>query len=81
MFAVSGIGAFLLRFDLSVPTRETAHLAYALAVWIVVKSIAFRMARLDRGGWGFVSGASLRPVGKHSKWCRSQTISHELTIG
>ena len=55
IFAVSGIGAFLLRFDLSIPAKETAHLAYALAVWIVVKSIAFRLARLDRGWWRFVS--------------------------
>jgi FlaA1/EpsC-like NDP-sugar epimerase len=59
IFAVSGIGAFLLRFDLSIPAKETAHLAYALAIWIVVKSIAFRIARLDRGWWRFMSLSDL----------------------
>ena len=55
IFAVSGITAFLLRFDLSFPPREMAHLVYALPVWIVVKIIVFRIARLDRGWWRFVS--------------------------
>lgn len=55
IFAVSGIIAFLLRFDLSFPQREVAHLVYALPVWIAVKIIAFRIARLDRGWWRFVS--------------------------
>jgi len=55
IFAVSGITAFLLRFDLSFPPKEVAHLVYALPVWIVVKIIVFRIARLDRGWWRFVS--------------------------
>ena len=55
IFAVSGIAAFLLRFDLTLPPKEMAHLVYALQIWIVVKSIVFRMARLDRGWWRFVS--------------------------
>ena len=52
---VSGIFAFLLRFDLSLPPKEAAHLVYALSVWIMVKIIVFRIARLDRGWWRFVS--------------------------
>jgi FlaA1/EpsC-like NDP-sugar epimerase len=55
IFAVSGISAFLLRFDLTLPPKQVAHLAYALTVWIVVKIIVFRIARLDRGWWRFVS--------------------------
>jgi FlaA1/EpsC-like NDP-sugar epimerase len=55
IFAVSGITAFLLRFDLSFPRKEVAHLVYALPVWIVVKIIVFRIARLDHGWWRFVS--------------------------
>ncbi len=55
IFAVSGIGAFLLRFDLTLPPGETAHLGYALPVWILVKSIVFRIARLDSGWWRFAS--------------------------
>ncbi len=59
MFAVSVITAFLLRFDLSLPPRETAHLIYALSVWVVVKIIVFRIAGLDRGWWRFVSLSDL----------------------
>lgn len=55
IFAVSGITAFLLRFDLSFPPKEVAHLVYALPVWIVVKIIVFRIARMDRGWWRFVT--------------------------
>jgi len=55
IFAISGITAFLLRFDLNLPPGEKAHLVYALSVWIVVKIIVFRIARLDRGWWRFVS--------------------------
>ena len=55
IFVVSGITAFLLRFDLSFPPKEVAHLVYALPVWIVVKIIVFRIARLDHGWWRFVS--------------------------
>jgi FlaA1/EpsC-like NDP-sugar epimerase len=55
IFAVSAISAFLLRFDLSLPPKEAAHLVYALSIWIVVKIIVFRIAHLDRGWWRFVS--------------------------
>jgi FlaA1/EpsC-like NDP-sugar epimerase len=55
IFAVSVITAFLLRFDLSVPPKETVHLVYALVVWVAVKIIVFRITRLDRGWWRFVS--------------------------
>src|SRR5579862_8329055 len=55
IFAFSVITAFLLRFDLSLPPRETAHLVYGLCIWIVAKIIVFRIARLDRGWWRFVS--------------------------
>jgi FlaA1/EpsC-like NDP-sugar epimerase len=55
IFAVSGIIAFFLRFDLSLPPGELTHLVYALLVWSIVKNAAFWMTRLDRGGWRFVS--------------------------
>lgn len=55
VFAVSVITAFLLRFDLSLPPREMAQLVYALCVWVVVKILVFWIARLDRGGWRFLS--------------------------
>jgi FlaA1/EpsC-like NDP-sugar epimerase len=55
IFAISVAIAFLLRFDLSFPLEETAHLISALLVYIVVKNIVFHMANLDRGWWGLVS--------------------------
>ena len=45
IFALSGIGAFLLRFDLTLPSDEMAHLAYALPVWILVKSVFREMPK------------------------------------
>ena len=59
IFAFSGVAAFLLRFDLGLPHAYLRHLAYALPIWIVAKSIVFRVANLDRGWWQYVSVADL----------------------
>ena len=59
IFALSGVLAFLLRFDFRLPTPYLGHLAYALPIWIVVKSVVFRVANLDRGWWRYVSVADL----------------------
>jgi FlaA1/EpsC-like NDP-sugar epimerase len=58
-FALSGVAAFLLRFDFSLPTAYLRHLAYALAVWIVVKIAVFRAAKLDRGLWRYLTVTDL----------------------
>jgi len=55
IFAISVASAFLLRFDLSFPATETAHLLYALGICILVKTLIFHVVKLDRGWWGFVS--------------------------
>jgi FlaA1/EpsC-like NDP-sugar epimerase len=55
IFAGAGIAAFLLRFDFVIPRNELAHLAFALPVWVIVKTIVFRGAGLDRGWWRYVS--------------------------
>jgi FlaA1/EpsC-like NDP-sugar epimerase len=55
VFAISVVIAFLLRFDLSLPSKETSHLLYGLSIWVVTKTIVFRLARLDRGWWRFTS--------------------------
>jgi FlaA1/EpsC-like NDP-sugar epimerase len=55
IFALAGVCAFFLRFDLRLPHDETAHLLWAVPIWIAVKSVVFRVARLDRGWWRFVS--------------------------
>jgi FlaA1/EpsC-like NDP-sugar epimerase len=63
MFALSGLAAFLLRFDFSIPQAYLHQLAEALAIWIGVKTIVFRIAKLDRGLWHFVSLPDIVRVG------------------
>jgi len=55
LFAASGIAAFALRFDLSIPHSEIQHLWFAVMVWLIIKSVVFRWLQLDRGWWQFVS--------------------------
>ena len=55
VFAMSGVAAFLLRFDLIVPPTYLHYLIFALPIWIVVKIIVFHVAKLDRGLWRYVS--------------------------
>jgi FlaA1/EpsC-like NDP-sugar epimerase len=58
-FALSGVAAFLLRFDFRLPHEYLRHLAYALPIWVVVKIAVFSIAKLDRGWWRYVSIADL----------------------
>lgn len=55
LFAVSGLVAFLLRFEFSVPVRDVMYLTVAVPVWVVVKGVMFHGLVLDRGGWRYVS--------------------------
>lgn len=59
IFAVSVVTAFALRFDLNLPAEERAHLALALLIWVVAKTVVFHVAELDRGWWRFVSSGDL----------------------
>ena len=59
MFALSGVGAFLLRFDLSLPSEYLKYLVYALPIWILVKITVFHEAKLDRGLWRYLSVVDL----------------------
>ncbi len=54
-FAVSGFLAFLLRFDLSIPRFYFKHMWLSILIWVLVKSLAFRLHGLDRGWWRYVS--------------------------
>ncbi len=62
MFALAAVAAFLLRFDLGLPAAYLRHLAYALPIWILVKIAVFRVAKLDRGWWRYVSVVDLLRV-------------------
>jgi len=55
IFIVSGLAAFLIRFDFIIPGVHVRHLVWALPIWLVVKAVVFRLCGLDRGWWRFVS--------------------------
>ncbi|MFZ0594503.1 MAG: nucleoside-diphosphate sugar epimerase/dehydratase [Bryobacteraceae bacterium] len=59
IFVSSGLGAFLLRFDFNVPADEWVHVAYAVPIWVVVKTVAFHMFRLDNRSWRYISAPEL----------------------
>lgn len=59
LFAISGVAAFLLRFDYRLPPAYLRHLEYALVIWIIVKLTVFHMAKLDRGLWRYVTESDL----------------------
>ena len=62
VFALSGVVAFLLRFDLSLPSAYRIYLAYALPIWILVKIAVFHVAKLDRGLWRYLSVGDLSRI-------------------
>lgn len=55
IFGISGLAAFLLRFDFSVPPSRLVQLAYALPIWILCKTFAFQIASLNRRGLRYVT--------------------------
>ena len=62
IFALSGVTAFLLRFDLSLPPAFRHYLVYALPIWILVKIVVFHAAKLDRGLWRYLSVGDLSRI-------------------
>jgi len=54
-FLLSGILAFAFRFDLRLPPDFGTYALYCLPIWVIVKTIVFRLQQLDRGWWRFVS--------------------------
>jgi FlaA1/EpsC-like NDP-sugar epimerase len=59
IFALSGLTAFLLRFDLAPPQTCLRYFVYALPVWIVVKSVIFQASNLNRWGLRYVAIADV----------------------
>jgi FlaA1/EpsC-like NDP-sugar epimerase len=59
MFTLAGLAAFLLRFDFRLAPIDIHHLASALLVWILVKSVVFQFANLNRRGLRYVSIADV----------------------
>jgi len=63
IFALSGLAAFLLRFDGAIPAAHLRHLAWGLPAWIATKAVVFRLCGLDRGWWRFVSIDDVMRIG------------------
>ena len=59
IFAVSGVLAFILRFDFTVPAQFRPHLLAGFCIFVPAKILAFTFFRLDRGWWRY---ASIRDV-------------------
>ena len=59
MFAFAGISAFLLRFDFSIPSNYLRDFAWAVPIWVAVKTLTFQLAKLNRRGWRYVSFVDL----------------------
>jgi len=63
IFALSGLFAFLIRFEFAVKSPFLVYMAWAIPVWVVVKTVVFRLLKLDRGWWRYVSMPDLLRVG------------------
>ena len=48
LFVISGVAAFLLRFDFHIEPPYTRHLLWAICIWVTVKSVIFQWARLNQ---------------------------------
>jgi FlaA1/EpsC-like NDP-sugar epimerase len=59
MFAFAGTTAFLLRFDFSIPSNYLRDFVWAVPIWVIVKTLTFQLAKLNRRGWRYVSFVDL----------------------
>ena len=59
VFAASGVVAFELRFDFRLPADCARYLLFATSIWIVVRTVVFRVAKLDRGLWQYFAVGDL----------------------
>src|SRR3954469_25945040 len=60
--AASVTGAFLLRFEYSIPAEESTHLWKGICVAIAVRVLVFRIAGCDRGGWRYAGLPDIRKL-------------------
>jgi len=55
IFIASGVVAFLLRFDIGMPRNGLRHFEYAIPIWLIAKSLSFRLLNLHHGWWRYAS--------------------------
>ncbi len=63
LFVAAGCIAFLLRFDFVIPAVHARHLRIAIPIWLVAKSISFRLLGLERGWWRYGSARDVLRIG------------------
>src|SRR5215475_10665732 len=51
IIALSGLLAFLLRFDFHLTPHALRCITWAVPLWVAAKGVAFRWHELDRGWW------------------------------
>ena len=79
VFVLSGVIAFLLRFDLSLPPAYLHYLVYALPVWMVVKSVMFQASNLNRRGLRYVAIADVYRIVIAN--CAGSLLSWAIIVG
>lgn len=62
LFALAYWGSFLLRFDFSIPSWQSAVLWRTLPVLVLVQTLVFGVFRLHQGLWRYASVADLRRI-------------------
>jgi FlaA1/EpsC-like NDP-sugar epimerase len=55
MFALAGAASFVLRFDFILPPVAMRQMAHAVYIWVIVKSLTFQVAKLNRRGLRYVT--------------------------
>src|SRR5208283_4906022 len=63
IFVLSGVLAFVARFEFVMDREALAQMAWAIPVWLVVKSAVFRVLKLDRGWWRHASVPDMIRIG------------------
>lgn len=59
IFAFAGVAAFVFRFDFPIPAVAFRQMIASVAIWVIVKGIAFQFANLNRRGLRYVSIADV----------------------
>ena len=63
IFILSGVLSFVVRFEFVLDRQALHHMAWAIPVWLLVKSAVFRVQKLDRGWWRHASVPDMIRIG------------------
>jgi FlaA1/EpsC-like NDP-sugar epimerase len=62
IFTASGVLAFIIPFNFRLSPLAMRQMVWTVAIWIAVKVVVFRLVRLDRGWWRYVSVPDLKRI-------------------